>query len=235
MHKKMQNARTAAGILMTCALVSLSSGCASGGNQMNPAYFKGGQWTGVRGGALVENPIVCRTASAKDAGSFVEAIEISLIPKLFQGLGISAPKTDVLEANDKVCSQLSSIRKSTLEVLPATRATVTSAFTSCPSCTSVVVPYFYVNDVPVVAELKSRDGTVLATTETKAREADGKVYARVLVFAKNGDLMFYGGSDYVTALGTDGLRARAAGMVESMMVGFPREVLADARTPNAAP
>lgn len=137
----------------------------------------------------------------------------------------------MLPANGKVCSQLSSIRKSTLEVSAATRATVASPFASCPSCTSMVVPYFYVNDVPVVAELKSRDGTVLATTETKEREADGSVYARVLLFARNGDLMFYGGSDYVVRLGAEGLRARAAGMVDSMLVDFPREVLVNARTP----
>lgn len=75
-----KNAFTSAGTALVALL--LSSGCASSGNQRNPAYFKGGQWTGVRAGAWIDNPIVCMTANAKDAASFGDAVQDGVIPKL---------------------------------------------------------------------------------------------------------------------------------------------------------
>lgn len=227
--------RTVASFVTGSAFALLLFGCAGGGNQTNPAYFKNGRWSGVSGGALVQNPIICRSSRAKDANEFGDAIKESLIPRLFTNIGVKAPSTDVLEANSSVCKQLSSIRKSTLEVSAPMRATATSSIAACPTCTSMVVPYFYVNDVAVVAELKDRNGTVLATTETDKREADGEVYARILVFTKSGDVMFYGASDYVVRLGIDGLRSRAPALVEQMLVSFPREVLTGAHTADEHP
>ncbi|CAN5661439.1 hypothetical protein BH09MYX1_BH09MYX1_40830 [soil metagenome] len=212
--------------ILAAVVVTLTA-CAP--SPANPAYFKGGEWTGVTAPAAVLPYVICMNPGATGSQEYARQVSDFLAPSVFAALKQSpGPGVETASLGGGACGELGALVNRNFELTPPLHAMLDSTFAKC-KCNSVVIAASFVQTEENTNEVRDSTGNVVLTSKAQGFHASGNVASHIYVFTKDG-LAFNSetSSDSATWMSQTGdtdLRKQAPKLTEKMMKGFPLQIL----------
>lgn len=176
--------------LLTTMAVATLSGCVPGLATSNPTYFTGGKWTQLDGPYAL-TPLLACAYPADDNEKVSRNIEDYVAPAIWSAYGqdVSHAKVKRMKGDSEWCEALQNIATDQFNVPPRLKKEL-AEYVKRSGAKGVIIPVANLFRSPIQQEIRSADGTPVATVDTERFSADGTALFFVHYINESGELLY---------------------------------------------